>query len=158
MCNVKTDLLYCGHSRRALQQIFQEPKKALLFVLFIQGYTWCHDKTLVWAMSTWRSSWWSVSGLMWSIGLLCLNIIMEIILAVGLPSAHINCLNTDTVIPHLSAPGWCHENIIYHCWAPLFFAAVFYSSAYDSCILWPRTRGNFDIVIGHSWFLYRMCE
>lgn len=41
-----------------------------------------------------------ISGLMWSIGQLCLNIIMEIILAAGLSSARINCLNTDTVIPH----------------------------------------------------------
>lgn len=41
-----------------------------------------------------------ISGLKRSIGQLCLNIIMEIILAAGLSSAHINCLNTDTVIPH----------------------------------------------------------
>lgn len=44
-----------------------------------------------------------VSGLMCMsrlIGQLCLNIIMEIILAAGLSSAHINCLKTDTVIPH----------------------------------------------------------
>lgn len=40
------------------------------------------------------------SGLMLTIGQFCLNIIVEIILAAGLSSAHINCLNTDTLIPH----------------------------------------------------------
>lgn len=41
-----------------------------------------------------------ISGLTRSAGQLCLNIIVEIILAADLSSARINCLNTDTLIPH----------------------------------------------------------
>lgn len=42
----------------------------------------------------------TTSGPMLTIGQFCLNIIMEIILAAGLSATHINCLNTDTLIPH----------------------------------------------------------